>query len=132
MALDQTRANEILTYMHGAGAPPTLTSATTEKVRLMTANGSATANGTELATSGGYTAVTGITITSWAAASAGSQATSAAVTQSNMPATTIVGIEIWDASGTPKRVEWGSHTSKVLSSGDTLTYASGAITSSLA
>lgn len=130
MALDQTRANEVLTWMHAGSAPTALTSPT--RVRLMTANGSAAAAGTELASGGGYTAGTGAPSVTWSAASAGSQATNAAVSVTNMPATTIVGIEIWDSGGTPKRVEFGSLTaSKTTASGDTLSFASGAITSAL-
>lgn len=130
MALDQTRANEILGWMHAGGALTALTSPT--RIRLMTVNGSATAAGTELASGGGYTAGTGAPSVTWAAASAGSQATNAAVTVTNMPATTITGIEIWSSDGTPKRVEFGPLTaSKTTASGDTLSFASGAITSAL-
>lgn len=130
MSLDATRANEILSYLHGGGAPPAITGLI--HVRLMTTNGTATSNGTELGTAQGYTAGTGApTIASWSAAASQSQATSAAVSVANMPAATIVGIELWSSDATPKRTEFGSHTSKVVASGDTLTYASGAITSSI-
>src|SRR4051794_12622137 len=72
-------------------------------VRLMTANGSATANGTELSTSGGYTSGTGAPTVTFAAASTttGQAASNAAVTVTNMPAATVVGIEVWDSAGTP-------------------------------
>lgn len=131
MALDQTRANQILEAIH---AVTTLVASTSPiRIRYMTANGSATANGTELATSGGYTAGAGAPSVTWAAAASGSEATNAAVTTTNMPATTIVGIESWDSNATPKRQEFGSLTaSKTTASGDTLTFASGAITSALA
>jgi hypothetical protein len=132
MALDQTRANEILTWMHGGAATTALTAPI--RVRLMTANGTATANGTEVATGGGYTAAAGAPTVTYAAAAAGSQATNAAVNVTNYPRVeTVVGIEIWDSTGTPKRVEWGAlAASKTMAIGDTLSFASGAITSALA
>lgn len=131
MALDQARANAILSAMHGGSA---FSVTGLIRTRLMTAIGSATANGTELATSGGYTAGAGApTIASWAAASAGSQATSAAVTVTNMPAATITAVELWDSAGTPVRIEFGALTaSKTTVAGDTLSFAAGAITSALA
>lgn len=130
MALDQTRANEVLTWMHAGAAPAALTSPT--RVRLMTANGTASTPGTELSSGGGYTAGAGAPSVTWAAASAGSQATNAAVSVTNMPAATITGIEIWDSTATPKRIEFGALTaSKTTASGDTLSFASGAITSAL-
>lgn len=100
-------------------------------VRLMTANGSATANGTELSTSGGYTSGTGAPTVTFAAASTttGQAASNAAVTVTNMPASTIVGVELWDSAGTPKRKWWGAlAASKTLNSGDTFSIASGALT----
>lgn len=131
MALDQTRANQILEAIHGTTALTATTAPT--RVRLMTAVGSATANGTELATSGGYTAGTGAPTVTWAAAATGSQASNAIVSVTNMPATTINGIEIWDSNGTPKRQELGNLTTpRTTASGDTLSFASGAITSALA
>ena len=132
MALDQTRANEILTWMHGGSAPTALTGPI--RVRQMTANGTATTNGTEVATGGGYTSGTGAPSVTYAAAATGSQATNAAINITNYPRVeTVVGIEIWDSTGTPKRVEWGAlAASKTMAIGDTLSYASGAITSALA
>jgi hypothetical protein len=132
MALDQTRATEILSYMHGGGAPPALTGPI--RCRIMTANGTATANGTEVVTGGGYTSGAGAPATAWAAAAAGSQATNAAVAVTNYPRVeTVVGIELWDSTGTPKRVEWGAlAAAKTMAAGDTLSLASGAITSALA
>lgn len=133
MALDQTQANSILTYMHGGGAPRTLTGS---KLHLMTSNGTATSNGTEVATGGGYTAGQGGGVTlSWAAASAGSQATNAVASVTNYPrAESVVGIELWSNDATRLRVEFGalSGGAKSMAAGDTLSFASGAITSALA
>lgn len=128
--LDQTRANQLLEAIH---ATTTLVASTAPiRLRLMTAAGTATANGTELASGGGYTQGAGAPATAWAAAASGSQATNAAVTITNMPAATIPAVETWDSNGTPKRQELGNLTaSKTTASGDTLTFASGAITSAL-
>lgn len=128
--------NEIVSALHPTSGTKTVGSLTITfpiSVRLMTANGSATAAGTELTSGGSYVAGTGIsTGANWAAVSGGSQATNAVVSQTNMPAATIVGIETWDANGTPRRIEYGSITSKTTVAGDTLSFASGAITSAIA
>lgn len=108
-----------------------LTVTTPMKARLMTANGSDSSNGTELGTSGGYTAG-GATITFGSAASGGSISNTVAVTWTNMPATTIVGLEIWDSTGTPVRIWWGAlASSKTVASGDTFEFAIGAVTCTL-
>lgn len=108
-----------------------LTITTPMKARLMTANGSDSANGTELGTSGGYTAG-GATITFGSAASAGSISNTVAVTWTNMPATTIVGLEIWDSTGSPVRIWWGAlASSKTVASGDTFEFAISAVTCTL-
>jgi hypothetical protein len=132
MALDQTRANEILTWMHG-GAQPAATTAPIH-VRIYTVVGNATTAGTEVATGGGYTSGVGAPTVTWAAAAAGSQATNAAINITNYPrAETVAAIEIYDSNGTPKRIEWGTlASSKTMANGDTLSFASGAITSALA
>jgi hypothetical protein len=102
------------------------------KLRLMTANGSDAAAGTELGTSGGYTAG-GATVVFGTAASAGSIATTADVTWTNMPATTIVGVEVWDTAGTPLRLAYGPlSASKTTNSGDTFTVTTGNLTITLA
>jgi hypothetical protein len=131
--------NKILTALHPTSATTTLGSQTITfpiLVRLMTANGTATANGTELTTGGSYTtAATGINTgpgANWAAASGGSQATSAVCSQTNMPVATIIGIELWDSTATKIRTEFGSMTSKTTAAGDTLSFAIGAISSALA
>jgi hypothetical protein len=132
--LDQTRANEVLTWMHGGSAPTALNA--TSRLRIYTAIGNATTEGTQVATGGGYTggntATSGVAL-SWAAASAGSQATNAVASITNYPrAETVVAVEVWDGAGTPKRVEYGALASnKTMASGDTLSFASGAITSAL-
>jgi hypothetical protein len=125
-SLDQTFSNRLLDASCGGSFTPPVTPLT---CRLMTAVGTNTANGTELATSGGYTAGTGAPTVTFAAASAGSKASNVAVTVTNMPATTINGIELWDASGTPVRLWWGPLTAaKTTNSGDTFTISSGSLT----
>jgi hypothetical protein len=93
--------------------------------RLMTANGSDSAAGTELGTSQGYTAL-GQAITFGTPASGGAISNTAACTWTNMPASTIVGLEIWSTDGTPKRLWWGAlSSSKTVASGDTFEFAIG-------
>lgn len=128
---DQTHANNLLA---GSTAQGTFTASTGPiHVRLMTVNGTATSNGTELTTGGGYTSGTGAPTVTFAAPSGGSIATNASVVVTNMPATTIVGIELWDSAGTPLRKWWGALTSsKTVNSGDTFTIGSGSLTLALA
>lgn len=137
MAIDQTRANETLTWMHGGASPTVLNS--TSRLRIYTStNSSATTEGTaQVATGGSYTggntSTSGIAL-SWAASSAGSQATNAVASVTSYPRIeTVNQAEVWDGAATPKRVEFGSLTSaKTMAVGDTLSFASGAITSALA
>ena len=94
-------------------------------VRLMTANGSDSAPGTEVTNAGGSTyaaqsvafpAATGTTQT----------ANSSDVVFTNMPACTVVGLEIWDSAGTPFRWWWGPATaSKTVNLGDTIRILAG-------
>lgn len=131
-ALDQTHANAILDASFDRSGASVRLSTGPMHCRYMTANGSAISNGTELATSGGYTAGSGAPTFTTAAASAGSEASNSAVTTTNMPAATIVGIEIWDSAGTPLRKWWGALTaSKTTNSGDTFLIASGSLTAAL-
>lgn len=127
--IDQAHATSLVQYSvaNGAGAPvPTVGNL---HARLMTVNGTATVNGTELPTSASYVAITGITPVTFGAAAAGAVANSAALTQTNMPASTIVGAELWDSSGTPHRLWFGAlSASKTVNLGDTFTIAIGAMT----
>jgi hypothetical protein len=105
---------------------------TTLKLRLMTANGNDASAGTELGTSGGYTAG-GATVVFGTAASAGSISTTADVSWTNMPVATIVGVEIWDTAGTPLRLAYGPlSANKTTNSGDTFTVTTGNLTITLA
>jgi hypothetical protein len=129
-AMSQAHANNVI---DGSLATASFVASTSPiRCRLMTANGTVSSNGTELATSGGYTSGTGAPTVAFAAASAGAAASSGAVTVTNMPATTIVGVELWDSAGTPVRKWWGALTaSKTTASGDTFTIPSGQLTATL-
>lgn len=121
MAFTNVVRNNILDAVNGVAAFQAPTGPM--KVRLMTANGTVTANGTELSTGAGggsgagYTAG-GQTVTFPSAAN-GLVSPSATLRWDNMPATTIVGAEIWDSAGTPKRWQLAPLSSPVeLDSGD--------------
>jgi hypothetical protein len=106
-ALVQVEANGLL---DSSMAGTAYTAPTTPiKCRLMTANGSGTAAGTEV-TGGSYVSQTA----TFAAASAGSKSTNANLTYTSMPAVTVVGVELWDSAGTPIRRWWGALTASKL------------------
>lgn len=97
------------------------------KLALCTAVGTATAAGTEV-TGGSYARQT-IAFTTSAGAGISN---SGLITFANMPAATTTSIDIFDSAGTPRRCWFGSLTaSKTTASGDTLSFAIGAITISL-
>lgn len=121
MALDNAVRNNVLDALNGVSA--FVASTTPAKVRLMTSNGSVSANGTELGTGAGSGSGAGYTAggqsVTWAAASAGAAVPTATVRWDNMPTCTIVGVEVWDSAGTPRRIHWGAMTApKTLASGD--------------
>ncbi|MGZ4519099.1 MAG: hypothetical protein ACXVXP_05915 [Mycobacteriaceae bacterium] len=131
--IDQTMANAILTALtptSGTTTVGTVTVTAPVKCRFdttMTTTDSGAS--TEWSTSGGYTAG-GVSVgANWAAASAGSRATSAAITVTNAPAGTWAGNELWDSSATPLRSFWGAlASSKTVNVGDTCTIGSGSLT----
>ena len=96
-------------------------------VRLMTANGSDSAAGTEVVNAGGSTYAA--QSASFPAASGTTQtANTADLVYANMPAATVVGFEIWDSAGTPFRWWWGPVTvSKATNLGDTAKILAGAL-----
>lgn len=103
------------------------TATTPIKLALVTAAGSDSAAGTEC-TGGSYARQT-ITFNS---AASGSIDNSATVSFTDMPACTVVGIEIFDSAGTPKRLAYGPlAANKTLTAGDTIQFAASAITLSL-
>lgn len=93
------------------------------KLALMTANGDDASAGTEV-TGGSYARQT---IVFDSAASGATQNTSA-ISFTGMPAATVVGIEIYDSAGSPKRLMYGAlTTSRTVTAGDTVQFAIGAI-----
>ena len=78
-------------------------------VRLMTANGSDAAPGTEVVNAGDSTYAP--QAAAFPSASGTTQtANGSDIVFSNMPATTVVGVEIWDSAATPFRWWWGAAT----------------------
>ena len=146
MALSNIAGNTfcdvILTALHPTSGTATLGTLVVTfpiKIALLSAAGSQTAAGTQIS-GGSYVAIAagstgGINIsTNWGAAASATQAINATVSQTNMPAVTTTSIELWDGNATTsKRIEFGNLTaSKTTTAGDTLSFASGAITSALA
>lgn len=117
-ALDQAEASRLLRNSLGiaAGTSPT----TPMMLRLMSANGSASSNGTQV--TGGSYAAQNLT-TALGTEANGSVTNTSAVTYTAMPATTTTGVEVWDSNGTPRRAWWGALTaSKTTGSGDSLSF----------
>lgn len=94
-------------------------------LRLMSANGSSGAAGTEV-TGGSYAPQ------SIAFGSADVNATAASTADiifTAMPAVNVVGVEIWDSSGSPLRLWWGALTTpKTVAAGGPINFLAGAIT----
>ena len=123
--LPDTIENQLLDALVGTAAYSVTTPI---KLALMTANGSDSAAGTEV-TGGSYARQT----IAFGSASSGQIANSAIINFTSMPAATVVGIEIYDSAGTPKRLAYGAlSASKTLASGDTLQFGASSITLSLA
>jgi hypothetical protein len=122
--LTNTAENRCLDFLLGlASTAPT----TPMKVALVTATGTDTTPGTEV--SGGSYARQTLTV---GAAASGATSNSADLVWTNMPAVTVVGIEIWDSAGTPVRWAYGAlSASRTLSAGDELRLPAGTLTLSL-
>lgn len=122
--LPDTIENQLLDALVGTSAYSVTTPI---KLALMTANGSDSAPGTEV-TGGSYARQT----IAFDAASSGSITNNAAISFTGMPSCTVVGIEIWDSAGSPKRLAYGPLTaSRTVTSGDTVQFSSSAVTLSL-
>lgn len=123
--LPNTIENQLLDALVGTD---TYSVTTPCKLALMTSNGNDSTPGTEVS-GGSYSRQT----IAFDAASSGQIANNATINFTGMPAATIVGIEIYDSAGTPKRLAYGALTAnKTTASGDTLQFGSGNITLSLA
>lgn len=129
-ALDQAEANRLANAsLKGVAyvAPTTPT-----RLALYTVAGTAAATGTELTAGAGTYARQDLSTTALPTPTNGSTTSTAAVSYTNMPAATIVAVEIWDSNGTPRRAWFATITSKTTVLGDTITFASGSITASIA
>jgi hypothetical protein len=122
-AWDQAEASKLLRASLGISA---YTAPTTPIMnRLMSANGSASAAGTQI--TGGSYAPQNLS-TALGTEANGAVANTSAVTHTLMPAATTVGVEWWDSAGTPRRQAWGAlASSKTTASGDTLSFAAAAL-----
>ena len=117
--------NQLLDALVGTTA---YTVTTPIKLALVTTNGDDATAGTQV-TGGSYARQT----ITFGAASAGAIANSAAISFAGMPAATVVGIELYDNAGTPKRLAYGPlTTSRSVAAGDTVQFAISAISLSLA
>lgn len=124
-ALVQAEANRLVDASLGTASYSAPT--TPIKARLMTANGSATSAGTEV-TGGSYASQS----MAFGSASAGAAANSGTVSYTGMPAVTVVGVELWDSAGTPRRQWWGALTAnKTTNSGDTFSFAASSVTATI-
>ena len=121
----QAEANRLLDASFGVASYTAPT--TPMKLALVTANGSATAAGTEV-TGGSYARQT----LTMGAAAAGANANSGTISCTSMPAATVAGVEVYDSAGSPRRAWWGALTaSKTVGAGDTLSFATSSITASI-
>ena len=128
-ALDQVHANALLDASMDQSGVAVRLSTGPMHVRYLTAIGTATANGTELATSAGYTYGVGAPTVTFAVAAASSKASNSAITTTNMPACTLTSAEVWDSAGVPARKWWGALTlPKTMNLGDTFTIPAGSLT----
>jgi hypothetical protein len=124
-------ASATATFTPGTGGGSALVITPPYKLRLMSAQGSNTANGTELTTTGGYTAGgASLGTTFCAAPSGGTQSNSNLVSWSATGTwATVNAIEIWDSAGTPLRWLQGAITAITgVVNGDTVSFAVGSIT----
>ena len=123
-------ASTTATFTPGTGGGSALVVTPPYKLRLMSAAGSNTANGTELTTTGGYTAG-GVSLGSvfCAAPTGGVMSNSNTVSWSASGTwAPVVAIEIWDSAGTPLRWLQGGITSITgVVNGDTVQFAPAAI-----
>ncbi|GGW81028.1 phage tail fiber protein [Streptomyces griseoloalbus] len=123
--LTNTGENRALDFILGlASTAPTAPL----QVALVTANGDETTAGTEV--TGGSYARQDLSV---AAAVNGATSNSADLVWTNMPAATVVGVEIWDSAGVPARLWYGPLTaSRTVAAGDELRLTAGSLALSLA
>ncbi|MEQ7008474.1 hypothetical protein ABN028_20070 [Actinopolymorpha sp. B17G11] len=115
-----------LAWLSGEGTAPTRPTAPL-MLRLVTASGSDSAAGTQVANAGGsaYSPQD-------ANLNAAGTTNTAEIRFTNMPACTVVGGELWDSAGTPVRVWWGPlAANKTVNLGDDFVIAAGDLDLSL-
>ncbi|MFF3928255.1 phage tail fiber protein [Streptomyces hirsutus] len=132
-SLSNTAENLTLDWVLGVGTPtrPTMPL----KVALVTANGTDTTSGTEVA--GGSYARQNLAV---AAAVNGATSNSADLVWTGMPAVTVTGVEVWDSAGTPVRIWHGpivapgtsTPTPRTVAAGDEFRLPAGALALSMA
>lgn len=127
-ALDQAEAQRLQNAHLGLAA---YTAPTTPIMqRLMSANGSASANGTQV-TGGSYTPQS-LTAALPASSTNGTITNTGTITYSGMPSTTTNGVEWWDSAGTPRRQAWGALTTpKTTGAGDSLSFAASSVSENI-
>lgn len=122
--LPNTIENQLLDALVGTTA---YTVTTPVKIALVTTNGNDATAGTEV-TGGSYARQT----ITFGAASSGSITNSGTINFTGMPSCTVVGIELYDSAGTPKRLAYGALTSsRTVTAGDTVQFAASTVTLSL-
>jgi hypothetical protein len=131
-----TFANDVLDHYVQNGASGTVTIGATTytlpfRVRFLSTVSVAATPGTEWTTSGGYTAG-GVTIAGnvTTAAASASKANTGAITVTNAPAQTWADNDLFDSTGTAKRMVFrgGSSLAKTVNAGDTCTIAASSLT----
>ncbi len=122
--LDQAEASRLLRASLGITS---YTAPTTPMMLwLMSANGSASTSGTEVA--GGSYARQNLT-TALGTEANGSVTNSSGLTYTAMPATTVNGVEVRDSNASPRRAWWGALTTpKNTGAGDSLSLPISAVT----
>jgi len=132
MPIDQAESTRLNNAMLGLAAYPATTSPI--RGRLTTTTGTAAAAGTEVVNAGGSAyASQSVTAGLPTSSTNGSVTNSvAAITYTNMPATTVTAIELWDSAATPVRKMVGAlTTAKTTALGDSLTFATSQLTVAL-
>jgi hypothetical protein len=136
---DLNRVTALLNTILAAAAAPTWPPTSNGlALKLMGANGSGTANGTELSSEANFTGYTvgGATMAPWTAISGTTASITgpvAAVSWTNSSGATawspVAGVEVWDKSGTPLRWFFGALNggSVTINAGNTLQFAIGSI-----
>ena len=138
---DTNQIAKFMNYMYANAGSITTTITTPLHLRLMTAMGSSPANqnshnGTELSGTGYTAGGSALSASNAAAFGTFSGSSPAAVTNINSVSwsvgsswTTVVGVEIWDTTGTPVRLAQGTLTSNIAGAvnGDTVQFAAASI-----